>query len=97
MANTAANRALSDHVGISTGTGGPTTTRMHGPLEVVIDAAGFVWVYGKANATLAAGTIGYDQTTVTGQGTLKAGTGYTLDQACASGSWHFAKKAASIA
>ena len=94
--NVAANKAANYHVGITTGAGLPFTTRMHGPLEVATDAAGDVWVHGKANAALSAGTIGYDQTTVAGQGTLKAGTGYTLDKAVASGSWYWVKKATGI-
>lgn len=94
--NAEVNPAMATGIGIATGAGSVTTSRMSGPLETAVGADGSIWVYGKANAALSAGTIGYDQTTVAGQGTLKTGTGYTIDKAVPSGSWYWAKKATGI-
>jgi hypothetical protein len=94
--NVEVNPAMSTGIGINTGTLGVTTVRMFNPLAVEIGNDGSVWVYGKANSALAAGVVGYDQSTVAGQGTLKTGTGYTVDKAVASGSWYWAKKATGL-
>lgn len=75
--NAAANSAMATVIGMNTGTGGPSTSRMFALGQTTLDVYGRAWVYGKnsTGSTLSAGQIA-----VSSSGAMTTGNGFAIDK-----------------
>lgn len=88
MAHTQAAGAIRNAVGVNTGIGGPSATKMFGLGETVLDVNGNTWIYCK-NST--GSTITAAQVAVSYAGALTTGTGAVIDKDVADGYYYWAR------
>lgn len=86
--NSAANSAMATLVGMNTGTGGPTSTRLFALGQTTLDIYGRAWVYGK-NST--GSTLSSGQIAVTSAGAMSTGNGFSIDKDVADGKYYWAR------